>query len=285
MAVRWATEQSTLRETAVERSPEQAGARWLRRGLWTVPSLFTGARVACGYFAVVFDSLDGRIARLIGSTSSFGLHFDSMADVVTFGMAPAFLASYWGVTHVPQVVAGTQLAHALRPAGWAVPCAYVVCAAVRLARFNISAVMSESGPRRFVGLPTPGGAAVIASIVHFAKRPVDDWRYGLAWLVLVAVLGLLMISRVRYETPALPVYMRRPLVSWTLGALLVWALWAHSEQVLLILALTYAVSGPLARVVSRPHPPALPQAERAAGRAAPPVCGPTGPTTNPRASR
>jgi len=264
----------------------------LRRGIYILPSLFTVGTLICGYFAILstlkgtqmlaagigaglslvafdtaakaigwailFDGLDGRIARLTNSTSDFGREFDSLADVITFGVAPAFLAYAWGVRALDEVY-GTQLVQHLRQVGWIVTFAYVICGAARLARFNIDTVKPSSDRRHFIGLPIPAAAGVIASLVHWAKYPVNDWVFGIAWLGIIAVLAPLMVSRVRYYSfKAVDLRRRRPYVAIIVLGLVVWAIWAFSEQVLVTLALTYLLSGPIARLTSRfrPHPPA-----------------------------
>jgi CDP-diacylglycerol--serine O-phosphatidyltransferase len=263
-----------------------------RRGVYLLPSLFTVGTLVCGYFAVLstlrgtqmlaagvgaglslaafdnaakaigwavlFDGLDGRIARLTHSTSEFGREFDSLADVITFGVAPAFLAYAWGVRGMEEVD-GTQLVQHLRQVGWIVTFAYVICGAARLARFNIDSPKASTDRRYFVGLPIPAAAGVIAALVHWAKYPVNEWMYGVVWLGIVAVVATLMVSRVRYHSfKALDWRRRRPYVIIIVIGLIVWAIWAFSEPVLLTLALTYTLSGPVARLLSRfrPHPPA-----------------------------
>lgn len=259
----------------------------LRRGIYILPSLFTVGTLICGYYAILstlrgtqvlpglglgpfdnaakaigwailFDGLDGRIARLTNSTSDFGREFDSLADVITFGVAPAFLAYAWGVRALDEVY-GTQLVHYVQQVGWIVTFAYVICGAARLARFNIDTVKPSSDRRHFIGLPIPAAAGVIASLVHWAKYPVNDWVFGIAWLGIIAVLAPLMVSRVRYYSfKTVDLRRRRPYVAIVVLGLVVWAIWAFSRQVLVTLALTYLLSGPIARLTSRfrPHPPA-----------------------------
>lgn len=264
----------------------------LGRGVYVLPSLFTVGTLVCGYFAVLstlkgtlqmagngelarwsfdaaarailwgalFDSLDGRIARLTNSTSDFGREFDALADVITFGVAPAFLAFAWGVRPL-EAAYGTDIVQHLRQAGWIITFGFVICGAARLARFNIQSTSSDR--RYFVGLPIPTAAGVIAATVHFfsprGQFPVNDWKYGLGWLVIIGLLAFLMVSRMRYYSFK-TLDLRRPrsyLVIILLG-LVVYLVVAYSEPVLLILALSYALSGPISRVTSkfRPHPPA-----------------------------
>jgi CDP-diacylglycerol--serine O-phosphatidyltransferase len=274
--------------------------RGFRRGVYVLPSLFTVGTLVCGYFAilstlnatsqmlavgigadlsrlafdnaakaiglaVLLDGLDGRIARLTNSTSDFGREFDSLADVITFGVAPAFLAFAWGLRPVEDFFGPLMVQH-LHEAGWIVTFFYVICGTARLARFNIQSSRASSDRRYFVGLPIPGAAGVIAAVIHCRKYAVHDWEYGVAWLVIVAVLAFLMVSRVRYYSfKTVDLRRRRRYVAIILIGIIIYAIWAYSELVLLALATTYALSGPLARATSRSrtHPP-RPEEARAA---------------------
>lgn len=273
-----------------------------RRGVYLLPSLFTVGTLVCGYFAilatlrgtyllaaglgaglsliafdnaakaigwaVVFDGLDGRIARLTNSSSDFGREFDSLADVIAFGIAPAFLAYAWGVRGVEDI-SGTELVHHLRQTGWITTFAYVICGAARLARFNIQSPKTLSDRKYFVGLPIPAAAGVIAAVVHFAKGPLNDWDYGLIWMALMGILAFLMVSRLRYYSfKTLDLRRRRPYVAIIFIGLTVWAMWIYSGPVLLVIAFTYALSGLIARLVSkfRPQPPPTPETESSTGR-------------------
>lgn len=178
--------------------------RRLRRGAYLLPSLFTIGNILLGFYAVVLgmrgrfeaaallifaagilDNLDGKIARLTGTESDFGREFDSLADVLTFGAAPAWLAYHWGLRDYGR-------------AGWLVPLFFVVCCATRLARFNVQATVTDY--RWFVGLPAPAAAGGIASFLFFA--PDKDWRVwsqGALFAALIAV-GILMVSTFRYPS-------------------------------------------------------------------------------------
>ncbi len=270
----------------------QPARKGLRRGVSVLPSLFTAGTLVCGYlailstlrgvaemlgpgvgadlsrlafdtaakaigWAVVLDGLDGRIARLTNSTSDFGREFDSLADVITFGIAPAFLAFAWGLRPVDGNSASYVVQH-LRQVGWIVTFAYVICGAARLARFNIQSSRASTDRRYFVGLPIPGAAGVIAAVVHSRKYAIHDWDYGVAWLIIVAVLAFLMVSTVRYPSfKTVDLRRRRPYVAIILIGIVIYAIWAYSEPALLIMATAYALWGPLARLISRfrPHPP------------------------------
>ena len=242
------------------------GTQMLAAGMSSVLALvaFDSAAKAIGY-AVVFDGLDGRIARLTNATSDFGREFDSLADVITFGIAPAFLAFAWGIRPVEEV-SGSLLVQHLRDAGWVVTFAFLICGAARLARFNIQTSRPAGDRRYFVGLPIPAGAGVVAAVVHWAKYPVNDWRYALAWLVIVGVLAFLMVSRMRYYSfKTLDLRRPRSYMLIVLIGVVVYLIVEFSEPVLLTIAVTYALSGPISRLTSRirPHPPA-PKEVRAA---------------------
>src|SRR6266446_6657639 len=191
----------------------------LRRGIFLIPSLFTSANLLCGYYAVIaallgtpedlnhaakaigfailFDSLDGRLARLLGANTDFGVQFDSLADVVSFGIAPAALAYAWGVRSV--VGLGAEASHDLGRFAWLCCLVFSICCAWRLARFNVKG-MAPGGSRYFVGMPTPAAAGVVAALVHGFHRfgPLQDWRWSVAWFLLAASLGALMTSTIRY---------------------------------------------------------------------------------------
>lgn len=235
----------------------------LRRGIFLLPSLFTAANLLCGYYAVIasllggwesfdraakaigfailFDSLDGRVARMTGTNTEFGVQFDSLADVVSFGVAPAVMAYAWGVHAVlGQRTPGVQQ---LSEIGWVCCLIFLICCAWRLARFNVQG-MAPGGSKYFVGMPTPAAAGVIASVVHGWKVPLEDWRWSVAWLLLVAGLGGLMTSTIRYYSfKDIPWTRKQPSLAIVLVCLLVAVIWRFSEYALVILAGTYAAVG------------------------------------------
>ncbi len=176
----------------------------LRRGAYVLPSLFTVGNILLGFYAVVCglhgnfhraalvvfiagitDSLDGGIARMTNTATEFGKEFDSLADLLTFGMAPALLSYLWGVKD-------------LAPRAWLLPLFFVVTTASRLARFNVQVKQVDS--RFFVGLPTPAAAGAICSILFFAPdAEARDWLKALLAVVLVLI-GALMVSTFRYPS-------------------------------------------------------------------------------------
>ena len=242
----------------------------LRRGIFLIPSLFTTGNLVCGYYAsvaslaggvddfdraakaiglaVLLDSLDGRMARLLGANTEFGEQFDSLADVVSFGIAPGLLAYAWGVRHLP----GLESSPALQQVGhfgWWFCLAFVVCCAWRLARFNVQG-MAPGGSKYFVGMPTPAAAGVIAATVHAFKEPIQDMRWSIVWILLALCLAALMTSTIRFSSfKELPLTRKQPSLTIVLVALLGAAIWRWSEQVLFLMAVTYTVTGLLIHVV------------------------------------
>jgi len=234
-----------------------------RRGIFLLPAAFTSANLLCGYYAVVaalngtvsdfdhaaraiglailFDSLDGRVARLTGTNTEFGVQFDSLADVVSFGIAPAVLAYAWGFRSVmPTAAVNVEL---LGQFGWIFCLGFLICCAWRLARFNVQG-MAPGGSKFFVGMPTPAAAGVVASLVHGFKVPLHDWRWSIAWFVLAAVLGLLMTSTIRYYSfKDIPWTKKQPSVTVIALLLLIAVIWRFSEVALVMFACTYAATG------------------------------------------
>ncbi len=160
---------------------------------------FSLAAKALG-FAVFFDGLDGRIARMTHTTSDFGRELDSLADVITFGIAPAILAFVWGVRYV--ISAEPSVESNLIRAGYLIAFFYLLCGAVRLARFNVQTPQPGGRPdhKYFVGMPIPAGAGFIAAIVYMDDEPVHSVAFSVAWLVIVGIVGLLMVSTWRYPS-------------------------------------------------------------------------------------
>jgi CDP-diacylglycerol---serine O-phosphatidyltransferase len=235
----------------------------LRRGIYILPSVFTVANLLCGYYAILatlegsipdfdnaaraigiailFDTLDGRVARAMGTNSEFGKQFDSLADIVSFGIAPAFLAYAWGVRTLAAVTAPDAM-HLIQ-LGWLIGFVYVGCCAWRLARFNIQG-MAQGSNRYFVGMPCPAAAGMVAATVHAIKSPIQDGRVSVLWLGLVLLLGLLMASTVRYSSfKDIEWARRRPSLVVVLLVLLVGSVVLFSEITLMVMASTYLASG------------------------------------------
>src|SRR6202045_1169757 len=171
-----------------------------RRGIFLLPAMMTSANLLCGYYAVVasligapedldraakaiglailFDSLDGRVARMTGTNTEFGVQFDSLADVVSFGIAPAILAYAWGFRSLQPAPGDEFLGHF----AWLCCLTFLICCAWRLARFNVQG-MAPGGNKNFVGMPTPAAAGVVAAIVHACHwvEPLSAKTWGMVW--------------------------------------------------------------------------------------------------------
>lgn len=250
----------------------------LRHGVYLLPSFFTVLNLLCGYYAIIetlhggagdmdnaaraiglailFDALDGPIARATNTNSEFGKQFDSLADVVSFGIAPAFLAFGWGIRGV--MLSQSAAAPHVVQIGWLACFSFVVFCAWRLARYNIG---MAGGTRHFVGLQTPAAAGMIAASVHAMWNPIEDWRKSVVWILLVVFLGLLMASKVRYYKISVDWGRRQPSLAVVLMALIVAAVFKYSEVTLLALAVIYLLHGIVLEVWRRMrHRPASPSA-------------------------
>jgi CDP-diacylglycerol---serine O-phosphatidyltransferase len=255
----------------------QAAARPRRRlnkGMYILPSLFTMVGMGAGFYAILevmhatisdyghldnaakaigfaflFDGLDGRIARMTGTTSDFGRELDSLADVIAFGIAPALLAWTWGFQLMPTVLL-TDWHIKLTQLG-AIACfIFLLAGASRLARFNITVNPQPSNPGRpgkkyFVGMPIPAGAGVIAAIVHFkAGEPIVYWYMALTWAMMVITIGYLMVSTWRfYSFKDIDLRSRHPFRLIVLMAALIALVLLFSRKTLFVIALLYMVSG------------------------------------------
>ena len=204
-------------------------------------------------FAIFFDGLDGRIARMTNTTSDFGRELDSLADFMTFAIAPAMLAFVWGARSVT-MLPGNPFAAQLSRAGYLVAFFYLLCGAVRLARFNVQTNPVPKNPGRpdrkyFVGMPSPAAAGIIASIVFFDASPVRSLAFSVAWLAIVGVAGLLMVSTWRYPSfkqvsVSKP---RTPLIVLIVGVVVLFIV-EWGQPFLLAAATTYALSGIVIRI-------------------------------------
>jgi CDP-diacylglycerol--serine O-phosphatidyltransferase len=250
------------------------------RGMYVLPSVFTAGNIAAGFyaitetvrgtagdhlafnhaalaigFAVVFDSVDGRVARMTRTTSDFGKELDSLADVVTFGVAPALLAYVWGFKMLPLVTAYPVLRQKMLPLGVVACFLFLICGACRLARFNISVNPQPINPGRpgrkyFVGMPIPAGAGVIVSVVHcYEGHWIDDPLISVVWMLLIMGVGFLMVSSWRFWSgKELEASGRHPFQVFVLLGFAIAVLWIWSEYALITIALSYMVSGLIARL-------------------------------------
>jgi CDP-diacylglycerol---serine O-phosphatidyltransferase len=271
----------------------------LRPSVHVLPNLFTVGNLFLGYFSIsasirgdfdtaavaiilgaVLDALDGAVARLVRSHTVFGVQLDSLADVTTFGIAPAVLAYLWGVGGLAGV--SVPFVQDLKNLGWIASFAFVVGGTLRLARYNVASqvpVPAGAPPRHFTGMPIPTGAGTIAVTVHFFKQPIATWSFGALWIGLVFLLGVLMVSTVPFVSLRhfLARHRRGQLLVGIVGVLLA-ASYFYSEVVLfalLVLYLTYSAWYNLVPAVRRwedrtpaqeEEPGTAPRAEPAAGR-------------------
>jgi len=283
---------SSEQSSITEGSPPDKERRGIRKGLYLIPSAFTAANIGMGYFAVmgamrgfqlveggteaellqakthfdnaslaigwavVFDALDGRIARLTKTTTEIGVQLDSIADVVTFGIAPAVLAYAWGY--------GSVFAEGSNPhkLGWFLSFMFLICGAFRLARFNVQSsrprVLAEGAvkvdKKNFVGLPIPMAGGFIAALVHFSPAPFSFHGvemgavYSGLLMGAVALLSVLMVSTVRYTSFKTVGVGRR---TTRLAILAVVAagmlIWLYSRYVLVSIVGAYIFYGVLSR--------------------------------------
>ena len=247
--------------------------RGLRRGASLLPSLFTTGNLFLGFWAVihslhghfaeaapligwaiVLDMLDGRIARLTGTTSEFGGELDSLCDAVSFGVAPALLVYLWAFEPIPRW-------------GWIAAFVFLMCGVFRLARFNVQRHSVDG--RYFIGLPIPMAAAQIAALVHFDPEPITLKTQALLVIPLVLTLALLMVSTLRYHSfKGFDLRKRRSYVTLLWIIILLLPIVLFPEYALLVLATSYALSGPALHLWSMfrrrgQPPPAVAVAEAA----------------------
>lgn len=258
------------------------------RPRFALPTLFTVGTLFCGYYtlvqtvkaialpasraaeaallldyaaiaigiAMLTDGLDGRIARLTGSTSEFGGELDSLADCITFGAGPALLAYAWGMRGALPP-GDSPLLELLPSLGYFCTFLYLTCGAARLARFNVQKDPQPRNPgpahrKYFVGMPIPPAAGLLGAFVHFSYgRPIAHWwPGGVLWCVLLAGLGFLMISSWRYRSFKELKFLKEPAIGVVFFASLIFLVWNFSRPVLLTMAATFAGSGVVARIAS-----------------------------------
>jgi CDP-diacylglycerol---serine O-phosphatidyltransferase len=231
----------------------------MRKGIYILPNLFTTGSLFAGFYGMIasidgdyrsaaiwilvssiFDGLDGKVARLTGTTSKFGVEYDSLADLVAFGVAPGILMYSW----------------ALRPfgrLGWLAAFLFVVCGALRLARFNVQAATVES--KRFVGLPIPAAASIVsATVLLFAHFGWPSSYKKLAILVLIYCLAFLMVSNFRYYSFKDPEFIKRqPFSMLVLAILLLIIVAARPVEMLFIFFICYMFSGPVSFFITYPR--------------------------------
>jgi CDP-diacylglycerol--serine O-phosphatidyltransferase len=241
----------------LRRTTDRQPRRRFRRGVYLLPSLFTIGNMFCGYacvvyamrgeyetaapfigFAIVLDILDGRIARMTGTDSEFGVQFDSMADVISFGVAPAILSFSWGLSPLGRL-------------GWAAGFMFVTAAAMRLARFNIQSA-SGGDKRYFVGMPSPAAAGIPAATVYAYPWGFYDYREALPVLAMVLVPAALMVSTIRFRSfKTIDLQSRRPYTVLILIAAGIVLITTHPRFVLVAMAYSYLASGFIGLAITR----------------------------------
>jgi len=265
-------------------SPAEAHVRnqaRIRRGMFLLPSLFTVGSIAAGYysitqtiaslgdrgdshthldwaaiailFAIPFDALDGRIARMTNTASDFGKELDSLADVITFGLAPSLLAMIWGFHFLPESINPILRQHLIQ-AGVFFCFLFLIGGASRLARFNISHDAQPRNPGRpdrkyFVGMPIPAAAGLIATSVHFSSGyPVEAWWVAIIWVCFVGLAGFLMVSTWRFWSgKEINLSRSHPFQLLFLLSIVIYVMLRFSNVVLFAAALIYMFSGIWAR--------------------------------------
>jgi CDP-diacylglycerol---serine O-phosphatidyltransferase len=223
----------------------------LKRGVYILPNLFTSLGLFCGFYAIVatmqaayvtaawavvlaavFDALDGRVARMTNTTSRFGVEYDSLADLVAFGVAPAVLAFGWVLNLFGRW-------------GWLAAFLFVACGAIRLARFNVQ--VNTVAKRYFLGLPIPAAAALVAATVIFCfhMHITEHQVVGVIMLLAMYGLGLLMVSTIRFRSfKDFDLAARKPFSAVVVALLLICIVASEPQIMLFGIALFYAVSGP-----------------------------------------
>lgn len=281
-----ATRQQLDMET---KNPERRG---LRKGVYLIPSVFTAANIGMGFYAVMaavrgfqfvgngthadlvqasiyldnaakaigwavlFDMLDGRIARMTKTTTEIGVQLDSIADVVTFGLAPAVLAYVWGYGATLEEGGG------LHSLAWFLSFMYLMCGAFRLARFNVQAsrprLLAQGSikmdKKSFVGLPIPVAGGLIAAIIHFSPLPLVRYGperaqiYSILLMALVGFLSVLMVSTLRFSSFKTLGTRSRSMRTIILAVAVGMLIFLYSRYVLLALVILYILNGLVSRL-------------------------------------
>jgi CDP-diacylglycerol--serine O-phosphatidyltransferase len=238
-----------------------------RKSIFLIPSLFTVSNIFCGFYSVssairgnyelaglligiamILDTLDGRIARLTHTSSEFGVQLDSLADVITFGMAPAVLSYQWAFRDFE--------IHSVDRAGWLACFLFLISAASRLARFNVQTATAHD-KRYFVGMPTPAAAGFVAAMVYAFPNQVISGGPATAVFTLMLLLAFLMVSRIKYRSfKDLNLKQPHSYRITVIIALIFVAMALDLAKALITLAVVYAVSGLLGFVLSKRRRPA-----------------------------
>lgn len=227
----------------------------LKKGVYLLPNLFTTGTLFAGYYSIVsamngrydvaawfilvasiFDALDGKVARLTGTTSKFGVEYDSLADLVAFGVAPSLLMYQWALQDFGKL-------------GWLAAFLFLVCGALRLARFNVQVATVES--KRFVGLPIPAAAAMVSTtVLLFYHLGGTGEIKKVSVLLLIYLVAFLMVSNVRFHSFKDPeLFKRQPFGFLVLAIMLIIVIVARPEIMLFSLSAIYLASGPVGFVL------------------------------------
>jgi CDP-diacylglycerol---serine O-phosphatidyltransferase len=280
-----------------------------RRAAYALPTMFTAGNLLLGFLAIMesfrgamdfamkspvtaqqhfelaaimigisvfVDGLDGRIARMTNTVSDFGREMDSLADVISFGLAPGVLAFTWGLLFIDwSLLPDIDMRVPLERAGYFFTFVFLLCGASRLARFNVQVNPVPTNPGRpdrkyFVGLPIPAAAGMLASVVYAANsEPLRNWMAAVAWMALIGLLSFLMVSTWRYRSfkdfNLLSPRSFRSVI--TLGAM-IFLIFNFSQQVLLAMGVVYTGSGIAVRIgglLQRKTRPAEPTPEHQIG--------------------
>ena len=240
-------------EEKVSNFPQRQG---IRRGIYLLPNLVTTGALFAGFYAIIaamsgslenaaiaiviagfLDSLDGRIARMTNTSSEFGVQYDSLSDLVAFGVAPAVLMFSWILNDLGRI-------------GWMVAFLYMACAALRLARFN-----TAPDNRVFHGLASPAAAGTMATIVWTwvdNMDPVVGPEVAGPVAIVVGVLALLMVSNIRYYSPKqIDMHGRVPFMYLLVAVLLCVMIAMYPPGVLLAIGIVYGSSGPVMAIIRR----------------------------------
>lgn len=234
-------------------------AESMRKGIYILPNLFTTGSLFAGFYSMVatmggnyhaaalwvlasaiFDGLDGKVARLTGTASKFGVEYDSLADLVSFGVAPGLLMYAWALKPFGRL-------------GWLAAFLFVVCGALRLARFNVQVATVES--KRFIGLPTPAAASMVcATVLLFFHQGWPSSYKQAAILILIYSLAFLMVSNFRYYSFKDPgIVKRQPFAFLVLAILLLIVIAAEPVIMLFLIFFSYMLSGPVGYIMLWPR--------------------------------
>ncbi|WP_020209769.1 CDP-diacylglycerol--serine O-phosphatidyltransferase [Gilvimarinus chinensis] len=229
---------------------QEDGKRVRHRGVYLLPNLFTTAALFSGFYAIisamngrfeaaaiaifvamVLDGMDGRVARLTNTSSAFGEQYDSLSDMVSFGLAPALVVFNWALVDLGKL-------------GWASAFAFAACAALRLARFNTQIGTVDKGV--FVGLASPSAAALLAAMVWTGHDTNVELPLAILAMVITVLAALLMVSNVRYTSfKNIDFRGRVPFVAMLIVVLIFVVITIDPARVLLVMAVLYAASGPV----------------------------------------